>query len=63
MAETTKTCEFKPGIDIEKIAVYAGLLVTFVTAMIYLADIKERLREAEVRIEKIEEKMKSDGRG
>ena len=56
MEENTKNCNFKESIDVEKIAVYGGLLITFVTAMVYIADIKERVAILETKIEKMDKK-------
>lgn len=56
MEENIKSCRFTQGIDLEKIAVYCGLLVTFVTAMIYIADIKERIATLETKVEELEKK-------
>lgn len=53
MEENTKNCKFKSGIDYEKIAIYIGLLVTFTTALIYVADIKERIARLEVTVESL----------
>ena len=53
----------------EKISVYITLTIAFLALVSQLfsikdaiTDIRERVRATEVRIEKIEEKMKSDGR-
>lgn len=56
MADDTKSCKFIQGIDLEKMGVYLGLLVTFVTAMIYIADIKERIATLETKVEELEKK-------
>jgi len=48
-------------IEWEKIGVYISLLVGFMTVIIYIADLKERVAKLEVEMiytkEKIEEKM------
>lgn len=40
----------------EKIGIYFALLVGFLTVIIYIADIKERVAKIEVKIEHLERK-------
>lgn len=48
----------KKKADWEKITVYLTLTVSLATLFFYIADMKERTRALEVKIDKIEEKLK-----
>lgn len=43
-------------INYEKIGVYIALLVGFLTCIIYIADMKERIAKLEVKMENLEKK-------
>jgi hypothetical protein len=40
----------------EKVGVYIAMLACFLTVVVYIADIKERIAKLEVKVEKLEEK-------
>jgi hypothetical protein len=40
----------------EKLGVYVAVMISFLTCIIYIADIKERVAKLEVKIERLEEK-------
>lgn len=42
-------------INWEKIGIYIAISATFLTVIIYIADMKERIAKLEVKVEKLEE--------
>ena len=48
--------ENKYPVNWEKISVYIAIAISFLTVIIYIADIKERIAKLEVKVEKLEEK-------
>lgn len=48
--------ENKHEVHWEKIGVYLAIAATFLTVIVYIADMKERIAKLEVKTEKLEEK-------
>jgi cell division protein FtsL len=48
--------ENKYPVNWEKVGVYIAIAACFLTVIIYIADIKERIAKLEVKVEKLEEK-------
>ena len=46
----------KYQVNWEKIGVYLAICASFLTVIIYIADMKERIAKLEVKVEKLEEK-------
>ena len=49
--------ENKYPVNWEKVSVYIAIAVSFLTVIIYLADMKERIAKLEVKVEKLEDKI------
>jgi hypothetical protein len=58
LAKDIKKSASKVSFEIDKIATYIGLLVAFVTVMVYIADIKERTAKLECKCHKVKKLRK-----
>jgi hypothetical protein len=48
--------ENEKNVNWEQVGVYIAVAAAFLTVIIYIADMKERIRASEVKIEKLEQK-------
>lgn len=46
--------ENKKEFNLEKIGIYISLTIAFLTLIFYIADMKERIRALEIKVEKLE---------